>query len=84
MFYCYILKSIKNGAYYVGSCENITNRLALHNKLLVPATKRYAPWNLVYEKKFITLKDARQKELKIKSWKKRDATEKLIKTFQNL
>ncbi len=81
MFYCYILQSKLNGAYYIGSCRDIAMRVSRHNKLLVPSTKRYAPWSLVYQKKFITLKEARSKELKIKSWKKRNAIEKLIKHF---
>ncbi len=81
MFYCYILQSKINGAYYTGSCQDVIVRLAQHNKFLVPATKRYVPWNLVYKEKFATLKEARNKELKIKSWKKRSAIEKLIKTF---
>ena len=83
MFYCYILKSEINGAYYIGSCQDVITRLEQHNKFLVPATKRYAPWKLVHKEKFVTLKEARNKELKIKSWKKRGAIEKLLKTFQN-
>ncbi|MBI2635048.1 MAG: GIY-YIG nuclease family protein [Parcubacteria group bacterium] len=83
MFYCYILKSRINGAYYVGSCQSIAIRLDQHNKFLVPSTKRYVPWDLVYQEKFVTLKEARNKELKIKSWKKRSSIEKLVKTFQN-
>ncbi|OGN09941.1 MAG: hypothetical protein A3C61_03525 [Candidatus Yanofskybacteria bacterium RIFCSPHIGHO2_02_FULL_39_10] len=83
MFYCYILQSELNGAYYVGSCQNIDARLTQHNKFLVPATKRYVPWTIVYKQEFNTLKDARGEELKIKSWKKRSAIEKLTKTFQN-
>jgi len=83
MFYCYIIKSDKNGSYYIGSCENIYKRLNQYNRYLVPATKRYAPWSLVYRKGFKTLREARKRELQIKSWKKRDSIEKLIKTFQN-
>ncbi|MDP3792777.1 MAG: GIY-YIG nuclease family protein [bacterium] len=83
MFYCYILKSDINGAYYIGSCEDIANRLSQHNQRLVPATKRYIPWNLVYRQGFDILKNARRREFQIKSWKKRSAIEKLVKTFQN-
>ncbi len=81
MFYCYILKSDSNGSYYVGSCKNTMVRLNQHNQRIVPATKRYAPWSMVYRQEFLTLKDARKRELQIKSWKKRSAIENLIKTF---
>ena len=79
MFHCYILKSKLNSAYYVGSCKNIKVRLEQHNKFLVPVTKRYASWILVYNKEFESLREARAQELKIKSWKKRSAIEKLFK-----
>lgn len=84
MFYTYILKSHKEGSYYIGSCEDVQKRLKLHNQGSVPSTKRYVPWQLVYSEKYHDLISARRRELQIKSWKKRSAIEKLLKTFQNL
>ncbi len=83
MFYIYIIKSQLNSSYYIGSCEDIVIRLDQHNKGMVTSTKRYLPWQLVYEEEQGTLKEARAREKQIKSWKKRDAIEKLINTFQN-
>ena len=79
MYYVYGLKSIKNGSYYVGSCENLSNRLDLHNRGLVRSTKRYLPWQIVYREQYKTLQEARKRELQIKSWKKRSSIERLIK-----
>lgn len=79
MFYTYILKSEKNGSYYVGSCEDTNKRINLHNRGLVKSTKRYAPWIIIYKEEYKTLSEARKRELQIKSWKKRSAIEKLIK-----
>ncbi|MDP3999416.1 MAG: GIY-YIG nuclease family protein [bacterium] len=84
MFYTYILKSYKEGSYYIGSCENVDKRLRLHNQGFVTSTKRYKPWQLVYSEKFDNLIGARRREAQIKSLKKRSAVEKLIRTFQNL
>jgi len=84
MFYCYILKSSLVTAYYIGSCKDIEKRIKLHNSKLVPSTKRYAPWILVYNESFDTLSQARKHEAKIKSWKSRSAIEKLIKHFKAL
>ena len=84
MFYIYILKSDKNNAFYVGSCEDISIRLGSHNKGLVKSTKRYAPWRLVYREEYDNLSDARKRELQIKKWKSRTAIEKLLKHFKNL
>lgn len=70
MFFIYIIQSEKNKSFYVGSCENFEYRLKLHNKGSVKSTKRYIPWVLVYKENFHDLKDARKRELQIKSWKK--------------
>ena len=45
---------------------------------MVKSTKRYAPWDIAYIESFTTLKEARARELQLKSWKKRSALEKLI------
>ncbi|MCX6758057.1 MAG: GIY-YIG nuclease family protein [Candidatus Nomurabacteria bacterium] len=79
MFYIYILNSIKNGRYYIGSCEDINIRLSRHNKGLVKSTKFYLPWKIVYTEEYKTLSEARKREFQIKSWKKRSEVEKLIK-----
>ena len=79
MFYTYILKSLNNNSYYVGSCENVKVRFNLHNKGQVKSTKRYVPWKLMYKEEYKTLSEARKRETQIKSWHKRAAIDKLIK-----
>ena len=78
MYYTYILKSLKNNSYYIGSCHDLEKRFKKHQNGYVKSTKRYVPWQIVYKEFFKTLKEARQKERKIKSWKKRKVIEKLI------
>ncbi|KKP93790.1 MAG: Excinuclease abc c subunit domain protein [Parcubacteria group bacterium GW2011_GWA1_36_12] len=78
MFYTYILKSEKNNSFYIGSCEDLEIRISLHNKGLVKSTKRYIPWEIVHKEEYRLLKDAKERELQIKSWKKRRAIEGLI------
>jgi len=82
MFCVYILKSLSNFSYYVGSCSNITERVNLHNKGLVASTKRYIPWELKYKEEYKTLSEARKREMQIKSWKKRSMIEKIFKDFE--
>ncbi len=80
MFFVYILKSQKNGAYYIGSCDGeVSARLCKHNKGRVKSTRRYIPWKVTHTEKFKTRRDARQRESQIKSWKSRGAIERLIK-----
>ncbi|MEK7516007.1 MAG: GIY-YIG nuclease family protein [Patescibacteria group bacterium] len=79
MFFIYILCSLEDRYYYVGSCQNIEVRLNQHNRMLVKSTKSHVPWELVYKESFLTLAEARKRELQIKSWKKRGAIEKILK-----
>ncbi|MBI4092933.1 MAG: GIY-YIG nuclease family protein [Candidatus Kerfeldbacteria bacterium] len=81
MFYFYILKSTSKGTYYKGSCNDVPERLQRHNSGLVRSTKSGMPWSLVYQEAFGTLSEARKREKQIKSWKKREAIERLIKHF---
>jgi len=81
MFFVYILKSVHNGRYYIGSSDNIERRLHQHNLGLVRSTKHYAPWLLVGKEQFLTLSEARKREKQLKSWKKRSAIERLLKHF---
>ena len=79
MFYIYILRSINHGCYYIGSCENIEERIKQHNAGNVKSTKKFIPWELKYNEGHPTRKEAVQREKKIKSWKSRKAIEKLFK-----
>lgn len=82
MFYCYILQSIKNNKYYIGSTENLLKRLEKHNSGLAKSTKPYVPWQLVYYEEYNTNEEAINREQQIKSWKKRAIIEKLINDFK--
>jgi putative endonuclease len=79
-FYCYVLKSLKNNDYYIGSTKDYGKRLKQHNSWLVRSTKYGIPWKLVYYESFRTLKEARKRELQIKRWKSRKAIERLLKS----
>ncbi|HUX36172.1 MAG TPA: GIY-YIG nuclease family protein [Candidatus Paceibacterota bacterium] len=74
----YILQSLKNGKYYVGSTNGIGQRLLRHNGGKVMSTKNGRPWKCVYIEIFSTKSEASKREFQIKSWKKRLAVEKLI------
>ncbi|WP_206082229.1 GIY-YIG nuclease family protein [Maribellus sediminis] len=42
-YYLYILQSEKNGRYYVGSTQNVNERLQQHNWSRTPSTKSGTP-----------------------------------------
>jgi len=76
--YLYILKSAKNSRYYVGSTNDLDRRLAEHDRGKTKYTKYAGPFDLVYQEKFDTLKQARQREYQIKKLKSRKYIEDLI------
>ena len=78
MYYVYVLRSIKFGKYYIGSTNNIINRLKKHNSGLVKSTKSFKPWKLAYSKVYNTRSEAFKREKYLKSLKKRSAIEKII------
>ncbi len=84
MFYTYILRSELNNPFYIGSTNNIEQRLYFHNHGLVKSTKRYKPWQLIYIEEYKTLKFARNRELQIKSWKSRKSIESVISKFEKI
>ena len=78
MFYVYILQSLKDGSYYVGQTNNVSNRLERHNRRRQSATRSKVPWKLVYTEPFDTRSQAVRRELEIKSWKSRQAIKELL------
>ena len=47
-YYVYILKSFKDGSYYLGSTNNLEDRVARHNQGRSKYTKATRPWRLEY------------------------------------
>lgn len=75
----YILQSLKNGTYYIGSTTNAENRLEDHNSSKVTATRYLIPWALKFFQQTTTLKEAKQLEFKLKKLKSKIIIEKIIK-----
>ncbi|MGA8871449.1 MAG: GIY-YIG nuclease family protein [Candidatus Acidiferrales bacterium] len=65
----YILQSQKTNRFYVGSTNDLTRRMAEHQRGHNLATRGRGPWELVYQEPFDSLIDARRREIEIKRWK---------------
>ena len=76
----YILQSLTNSRYYIGSTNNLTRRLAEHNSHKSKFTAKYTPYILVFSQKFPSLHLARLIEIKIKSHKNTAIIKKIIKS----
>ncbi len=78
MFYVYILFSKTRDKYYIGSSQNIEQRVKKHNEKHKGFTGHTKDWVLVYSEEFQTLSEARNRELQIKRKKSRKYIEWLI------
>ncbi|MBU2633014.1 GIY-YIG nuclease family protein, partial [Patescibacteria group bacterium] len=59
MKYCtYVLKSSKNNYIYIGSTQDLANRINLHNNGRVKSTKAYGPWIILEYKEFKSRSEA--------------------------
>lgn len=64
-YYVYILYSEVQNKYYIGSTQDVTERLDRHNSGKENYTRKYIPWNLVLSLKKATRSEAFQLEIKI-------------------
>lgn len=62
MYYTYVLKSKKDGKFYVGVTKDLRRRFVEHNKGLVGATRHRRPLILVYYEACLDEKDAVKRE----------------------
>ena len=63
------LQSESSGRFYVGSSEDLQDRLARHEGGRTHATKGRGPWKLVYVEEHATRAEAVRRELEVKRWK---------------
>jgi len=78
-YYVYIIRSDKDGTYYVGSTQDIESRLARHNQGRSKYTRNRGPWKVVYFKEYSRRADAVKREQAIKNRKRRDYIESLVR-----
>lgn len=78
-FFVYILRSLKDGSYYVGSTQDLEPRLKHHNEVGTQYTKQKRPWELVYTEEHPDRSSAMQREYAIKKHGGKQFIESLIK-----
>ena len=76
MYYVYFLKSLKNNDLYVGSTQDVENRLASHNSGKVRSTQFYRPWILLDRESFPTRSEAVRREMLLKTGQQKELLRK--------
>jgi putative endonuclease len=79
MFRVYVLKSARTGRRYVGSCEDVDERLRRHNLGHSKATRHGVPWTLLHIESVRTRAEAAQRERYYKTGRGRDELDRLTK-----
>jgi putative endonuclease len=78
MYFVYILKSLKDHKYYIGSSSDVKKRLDFHNSRLQRSTRNRVPFVLVVYEEFHDKNQALKREKQIKAFKGGAAFKKLI------
>jgi len=72
MFYVYILKSLKNGRFYIGSTNNLERRLNEHNSGKSKYTSLTRPFVLIFKEEYLSCSEAMRREKFLKSGRGRE------------
>ena len=79
-YYVYIIQSLVDDAYYIGSTQDISERLQRHNQGRSQYTKSKRPWALVYSKEHSSKSAVIKRENQIKKRKSKQFIQSLIST----
>jgi len=80
-YYTYVLQSLKDQSFYIGYTSNLGKRLEEHNGSCSMATKPRRPYKLIYYEAFLDKKDAKDREIYLKSGWGRRSIKKLLKNY---
>ncbi|MCK9484970.1 MAG: GIY-YIG nuclease family protein, partial [Candidatus Marinimicrobia bacterium] len=67
MWSVYVLRSLRDGRYYVGMSEDVQKRLRTHNMGKVSSTKSRRPFELIYTQECSNRETARDMEKYLKT-----------------
>lgn len=65
--FVYVIRSKKDGRFYVGMTENVEKRLCEHNAKKTKSTKGFIPWELFFTEIYPDRSSARVREKYLKS-----------------
>lgn len=82
MFFTYIIRSLKDGSYYIGQTGNLEKRLDQHNQGFSDYTSKKLPWEIVYAEEYQSRNEAIKRERFLKKQRNRSFYNKLAEEFK--
>ena len=79
-YFVYIIQSKKDDRFYIGSTNNLTEKVERHNQDRSRYTKGRGPWRLVYKEAHADRSTAVKREKEIKNRKSKHFIEHLVRT----
>lgn len=80
-YYVYILFNRTKDFIYIGFSENLKTRVKTHNKGENKSTKSYLPLELIHYEAYGNIKDAKRREMYLKSNKGRTTLMTMLKEY---
>jgi len=78
-YYLYIIQSKIDDSFYIGTTQNLDERILRHNQGRSKYTKTKRPWKLVFYEEHPDRSSAMKREYAIKRQKSKDYLESLVK-----
>ena len=79
--YVYVLRSLKDGLFYVGYSEDLRQRVTEHNKGKNTSTKNRRPLELIFYEAYSNKKDALRREAYFKTTKGKTTLKQMLKEY---
>ena len=79
-FYVYIIQSLQDGSYYIGSTNNLDDRIERHNQGRSKYTTSKRPWKLKHIEEFPDRSSATKREKITKDQKSKEFLKSLVRT----
>ena len=83
LYYAYVLKSLKDKLFYIGSTNNIKRRLSEHKQGKNISTSKRLPIELIYFEAHRSEQDAKRREKYFKTSKGKITLKQILKDYLN-
>jgi len=80
-YYVYVLHNFSRNFIYIGYSEDLKQRIVSHNKGENASTKPYIPLELIHYEAYMRMKDAKRREVYLKSNKERTTLMTMLKEY---